>query len=67
MILDMTGVRPVLRHGAVNYLLIVCAVVGAVTLYLLATASATNPCQRVAAWMICIGVRRMSSANTCIS
>ncbi len=42
MNIDMTGIRPVLRHGAVNYLLIVCAVVGAVTLYLLATASANT-------------------------
>ena len=40
--IDLPGIRPVLRRGTVNYLLIVCAVVGAVTLYLLATASA-NP------------------------
>jgi len=42
MTLDMAGIRPVLRHGAVNYLLVVCAVVGAVTLYLLATATANT-------------------------
>ena len=33
---------PVLKSGAVKYLLIVCAVVGAVTLYLLATATANT-------------------------
>ncbi|MBI4189443.1 MAG: HAMP domain-containing protein [Betaproteobacteria bacterium] len=38
----MPGIRPVLKGGAVKYLLIVCAVVGAVTLYLLATASANT-------------------------
>jgi nitrogen fixation/metabolism regulation signal transduction histidine kinase len=42
MMLDMPGIRPVLKSGAVKYLLIVCAVVGAVTLYLLATASANT-------------------------
>ena len=42
MMLDLPGIRPVLRSGAVKYLLIVCAVVGAVTLYLLATASANT-------------------------
>ena len=42
MILDMAGIRPLLRHRAVNYLLVVCAVVGAVTLYLLATATANT-------------------------
>ena len=40
--LDMTGIRPVLQSGVAKYLLIVCAVVGAVTLYLLATASANT-------------------------
>ncbi len=40
--LDVPGIRPVLRHGTIKYLLIVCAVVGAVTLYLLATASANT-------------------------
>src|SRR3990172_5678047 len=38
----MTGLHPALKSGAVKYLLIVCAVVGAVTLYLLATASANT-------------------------
>ncbi|MBI2224345.1 MAG: hypothetical protein HYU44_05190, partial [Betaproteobacteria bacterium] len=38
----MTGLHPVLKSGAVKYLLIVCAVVGAVTLYLLATATANT-------------------------
>ncbi len=38
----MRGIRPALKSGAVKYLLIVCAVVGAVTLYLLATASANT-------------------------
>ncbi len=38
--LDVPGNRPIMRRGAVKYLLIVCAVIGAVTLYLLATASA---------------------------
>jgi nitrogen fixation/metabolism regulation signal transduction histidine kinase len=42
MMLDLPGFRPVLKSGAVKYLLIVCAVVGAVTLYLLATASANT-------------------------
>ena len=38
----VTDLRGALRSGAVKYLLIVCAVVGAVTLYLLATASANT-------------------------
>ena len=42
MMLDMADIRPVLKSGAVKYLLILCAVVGAVTLYLLATASANT-------------------------
>jgi len=42
MMLDLPGFRPALKSGAVKYLLIVCAVVGAVTLYLLATASANT-------------------------
>jgi nitrogen fixation/metabolism regulation signal transduction histidine kinase len=42
MRLDTHGLRPALTSGAVKYLLIVCAVVGAVTLYLLATASANT-------------------------
>ena len=42
MMLDMSAIRPALNSGAVKYLLIVCAVVGAVTLYLLATASANT-------------------------
>ena len=40
--LGLSGMRPALTSGAVKYLLIVCAVVGAVTLYLLATASANT-------------------------
>lgn len=39
---DLSGMRAALSGGAVKYLLIVCAVVGAVTLYLLATASANT-------------------------
>src|SRR5512135_773990 len=42
VMLGVPGIRPVLPHGAIKYLLIVCAVVGAVTLYLLATASANT-------------------------
>ncbi len=42
MMLGMSGILPALTSGAVKYLLIVCAVVGAVTLYLLATASANT-------------------------
>lgn len=42
MMLEMPGLHPVLKRGAVKYLLLVCAVVGAVTLYLLATASANT-------------------------
>lgn len=42
MTLDWSGMRVTLGSGAVKYLLIVCAVVGAVTLYLLATASANT-------------------------
>lgn len=38
----ISGERLALTSGAVKYLLIVCAVVGAVTLYLLATASANT-------------------------
>src|SRR4051812_16720250 len=34
--------RPAWRSGSVKYLLLVCTVVGAVTLYLLATASANT-------------------------
>ncbi len=40
--LDVPRIRPVLHHGAIKYLLIVCVVLGAVTLYLLATASANT-------------------------
>ena len=40
--LGVSSIRPVLRHGSIRYLLIVSAVVGAVTLYLLATASANT-------------------------
>ena len=39
---DIAVLRVALTSGAVKYLLIVCAVVGAVTLYLLATASANT-------------------------
>ena len=42
MMAGLSGVRVSLTGGAVKYLLIVCAVVGAVTLYLLATASANT-------------------------
>ena len=42
MSLDMAGIRLTFGSSAVKYLLIVCAVVGAVTLYLLATASANT-------------------------
>ena len=42
MSLDMAGIRLPFGSSAVKYLLIVCAVVGAVTLYLLATASANT-------------------------
>jgi len=42
MMLELRGLRPVLKSGAVKYLLLVCAVVGAITLYLLATASANT-------------------------
>ena len=42
MTLQISGMRFGLASGAVKYLLIVCAVVGAVTLYLLATASANT-------------------------
>ena len=42
MILDLPRIRPLLNSGMVKYLLIVCAVVGAVTLYLLATATANT-------------------------
>ncbi len=42
MMLELPRIRPVLQSGAVKYLLIVCAVVGAVTLYLLATATANT-------------------------
>ncbi len=40
--LDLPRIRPVLQNRAVKYLLIVCSVVGAVTLYLLATATANT-------------------------
>jgi len=39
---DSSAIRLALTSGAVKYLLIVCAVIGAVTLYLLATASANT-------------------------
>ena len=39
---EISGLRLALTSGAVKYLLIVCAVAGAVTLYLLATASANT-------------------------
>jgi nitrogen fixation/metabolism regulation signal transduction histidine kinase len=42
MMLEMPSMRPIIRSGAVMYLLIVCTVVGAITLYLLATASANT-------------------------
>ncbi len=42
MMLDLPRIRPVLQSGAVKYLLILCSVVGAVTLYLLATATANT-------------------------
>ncbi len=42
MTVDVAGIRFAFGSGAVKYLLIVCAVVGAVTLYLLATASANT-------------------------
>jgi nitrogen fixation/metabolism regulation signal transduction histidine kinase len=42
MMLNMSGIRPALQSGAAKYLLIACAVVGTVTLYLLATASANT-------------------------
>src|SRR5258705_4687099 len=42
MTLQVSGMRFGLASGAVKYLLIVCTVVGAVTLYLLATASANT-------------------------
>ena len=42
MMLDVAQVRPALKSGAVTYLLVLCVVVGAVTLYLLATATANT-------------------------
>src|SRR5439155_18102939 len=42
MMPHMSALRPALTSAVVKYLLIVCAVVGAVTLYLLATASANT-------------------------
>ncbi len=42
MMLELPRIRPVLQSRAVTYLLILCAVVGAVTLYLLATATANT-------------------------
>lgn len=39
---EMPAIRPVLQRSAVKYLLIVCVVIGAVTLYLLATATANT-------------------------
>ena len=42
MTLGISSIRPGLSGGAVKYLLVVCAVVGMVTLYLLATASANT-------------------------
>ena len=42
MMLDLPGIRPMLKSGAVKYLLVLCVVVGAVTLYLLATAAANT-------------------------
>jgi nitrogen fixation/metabolism regulation signal transduction histidine kinase len=42
MMPHMSAIRPALTSAVVKYLLIVCAVVGAVTLYLLATASANT-------------------------
>ena len=40
--LQIANLRPALKSGAVTYLLVVCVVVGAVTLYLLATATANT-------------------------
>ena len=42
MMLELPRIRPVLQSRAVKYVLIVCAVIGAVTLYLLATATANT-------------------------
>jgi nitrogen fixation/metabolism regulation signal transduction histidine kinase len=42
VIIGMPTIRPVLSSGVIKYLLIVCAVLGAITLYLLATASANT-------------------------
>jgi nitrogen fixation/metabolism regulation signal transduction histidine kinase len=42
MMLELRGLPPALRSSKVKYLLMVCAVVGAVTLYLLATATANT-------------------------
>ncbi len=42
MMLQMANLRPALKSGAVTYLLVLCVVVGAVTLYLLATATANT-------------------------
>ena len=40
--LQLANFRPALKSGAVTYLLVLCVVVGAVTLYLLATATANT-------------------------
>ncbi len=40
--LQIANLRPALKSGAVTYLLVLCVVVGAVTLYLLATATANT-------------------------
>jgi hypothetical protein len=42
MMLQLANWRPAFKAGAVTYLLVVCVVVGAVTLYLLATATANT-------------------------
>ena len=42
MMLQLANFRPALKSGAVTYLLVFCVVVGAVTLYLLATATANT-------------------------
>jgi nitrogen fixation/metabolism regulation signal transduction histidine kinase len=42
LMLQIANLRPALKSGAVTYLLVVCVVVGAVTLYLLATATANT-------------------------
>ena len=42
MMLQMANLRPALKSGAVTYFLVFCVVVGAVTLYLLATVTANT-------------------------